>query len=271
MKPSRKTFYFFLACMLFAYAPHSFAQNSANQHSAVKAALNNYLNGSSYSRPDQIKSAFYADSDMFLHHPEKPIYRMTPETYAALFEKRERDKFNGRYGKILDIDISGDIATAKAEILIPKGHARYIDIFILKKLNSGWKILSKAAGHGESDRSGDRILLIAPDRPTSFSELIKAFKQAHQAGYTAEIVSPHGGPLIFKAANMRDPEHRAYLYDADFMYALKHTRSPDALDPKNFAAAKFIRKADARRGKTKVAPLNTLFAAICEGKKQCEK
>ncbi|MEP3889360.1 MAG: nuclear transport factor 2 family protein [Hellea sp.] len=271
MKLSFMKYCLILGLTLFAYIPLSLAQDSSDQHDAVKAALNNYLNGSSYSRPDQIKSAFYAESDMFLHHPEKPIYRMTSETYAALFEKRERGKFNGRYGKILDIDISGDIATAKAEILIPKGNARYIDIFILKKLDGDWKILSKAAGHGDSDRSGDRILLIATDRPAPLSELIKAFKQAYKAGYTAEIVSPQGGPFIFKAADMRDSEHRTYLYDADFMYALKHTRSPDEIDPKDFASAKFIRKADARRGKTKAEPLNTLFAAICKGKKQCEK
>lgn len=270
MKSSFIKYCLILGLALIAYVPVSFAQDSPNQHDAVKAALNNYLNGSSYSRPDQIKRAFYAESDMFLHHREKPIYRMNPETYANLFAKREQGKFNGRYGKILDIDISGDIATAKAEILLPSGNARYIDIFILKKLDGDWKILSKAAGRSDSNRSGDRILLIATDRPAQLSEFVKAFKDANQAGFTIEIVSPNGGPVSFKKVDMRDSEHRAYLYDADFMYALKHTQSPDEVDPKDFVSAEFIRKADARRGKTKLRALNALFADICEGKKQCK-
>ena len=119
-----------IACLIcLSFFSPSFASDQST-HDAIAATLKNYLDGSSYNQPDQIQSAFYPESDMFLHHGEKPIYRMNSLEYAALFEKRERGVFNGRFGKILDIDVSGNIATAKAEILIPTIDAQFFDIFI---------------------------------------------------------------------------------------------------------------------------------------------
>ena len=38
-----------------------------------------------------------------------------------------------------------DIAMAKVEIAIPKANMVYIDLFLLKKLDGTWKIISKTA------------------------------------------------------------------------------------------------------------------------------
>ena len=59
--------------------------------------------------------------------------------------KTKQGKFNGRVGKILSVDQENDIAMAKAEILTKRGEIRYIDIFLLKKIEGEWKIISKAA------------------------------------------------------------------------------------------------------------------------------
>ncbi|MEM6796142.1 MAG: nuclear transport factor 2 family protein [Acidobacteriota bacterium] len=43
------------------------------------------------------------------------------------------------------MDRANDIATAKAEIRLANGGARYIDLFLLKRLQGEWKIISKSA------------------------------------------------------------------------------------------------------------------------------
>ena len=111
----------------------------------LRETLNRYLQGSSYSLPKLIGSAFYEDATLFLSKKDQEIYALSPKEYADLFEKRERGKFNGRYGTILAIDISNNIATAKAEIHIPKANMQLIDLFLLKKLQGEWKIIGKAA------------------------------------------------------------------------------------------------------------------------------
>ena len=119
-----------------------FAQNEEEQ---ITETLNRYIQGSSYNYPQLIESAFYEEAPLFLSKKDQEIWLLSPKEYSALFEKRERGQFNGRYGKILTIDISNDIAMAKAEISIPKGNMRFMDIFLLKRLQGQWKIISKAA------------------------------------------------------------------------------------------------------------------------------
>lgn len=257
-----------LAAMMFISASlpsASFAQDSTT-HEAIEATLNNYLNGSSYNRPSQIKSAFYPESDMFLHHGEKPIYRMNSLKYAALFEKRERGVFNGRYGKILDIDISGNIATAKAEILMPNIKARFFDVFILKQLDGEWKIISKAADRTESKRSGERFLLMV-HKTQNLTDIIKAYEKAVSAGYTVNIFNAAEGPVTLSKVNMTTPKHKAYLYDADFMYALKHPLTLGDVTPDDYASAKRL-TFGFWGGKENPDALK-LYTAICEETVTC--
>lgn len=240
---------------------------------AIEATLNNYLDGSSHNDPKQIKSAFYPESDMFLDHAEKPIYRMNSFEYAALFEKRERGVFNGRFGKILDIDIEGDIATAKAEIVLPRRESRYIDIFILKKLSGEWKVISKAAGRADSNRTGEKTLLIVTDKRKSedFSDLIADYEKMAKVGYTVDIVSPDGGAINFKGLDMRKPTHKKYLYDADFMYALENTLSPANITASDYVSATYVCDKDAKRSEAGHKDIDALYASICSGKNSCAK
>ncbi len=133
--------FFFAALVLFANAT-AIAQN---EEEAIRESLQSYIDGSSYSDPEKIIAPFYDDARMFLFHKDKPIYLLSPKEYAELFKKREKGKFNGRVGKILSVDQENDIAMAKAEIVIEARKMRFIDLFILKKLEGEWKIISKAA------------------------------------------------------------------------------------------------------------------------------
>jgi len=119
--------------------------NAQNEEVFIRESLQKYLDGSSHNDPEKIVEPFYEGARMFLFKKDQPIYLLSPTEYAALFEKREKGKFNGRVGKILSVDQENDIAIAKAEIVITDREMRFIDMFILKKLDGTWKIISKAA------------------------------------------------------------------------------------------------------------------------------
>jgi len=116
-----------------------------SEEEAIREALQNYIDGSSYNNPEKIIAPFYEDARMFLSKKDQPIWILTPAEYADRFKKREKGVFNGRVGNILSVDQEHDIATAKVEILIEARKMRFIDLFILKKLEGNWKIISKAA------------------------------------------------------------------------------------------------------------------------------
>lgn len=117
---------------------------SQSEKELVKKTLQNYIDGTSYNNLEQITSAFSENATLYLTIKSefKPI---TPKVYAAFFKNRTSGEFNGRVGKILSVDIEKDIATAKVEISIQKRSIKYIDLFLLKKFESNWKIISKTA------------------------------------------------------------------------------------------------------------------------------
>ncbi|TMU54929.1 nuclear transport factor 2 family protein [Flagellimonas algicola] len=132
--------------LLFTIALFAFLSvNAQDEETAIRATLQNYLDGSSYSNLEQITSAFYPEADLFLSKKDQELWVLSPQEYADLFKNREHGKFNGRVGKILSIDQSHNIALAKASIEIPSRKMTFIDIFLLKKLQGEWKIISKAA------------------------------------------------------------------------------------------------------------------------------
>ncbi|WP_109436036.1 MULTISPECIES: nuclear transport factor 2 family protein [Aquimarina] len=116
-----------------------------NEEDQIRTTINAYLEGTSYNKTESIKQAFYAEANLFLTHKDKKLWIVPIQEYASWFEKKEEGKFNGRIGKILSIDQENDIAMAKAEIKAKGKDIRYVDIFLLKKIEGEWKIISKAA------------------------------------------------------------------------------------------------------------------------------
>lgn len=143
------------------------AMNSqSNDETQIRAVLTDYIEGSSYNKPDQIKKAFASNATLYLTNKEGEFKIFTPEQYTGFFKNRKPGTFNGRVGKILDIEIEKDIATARAEIVIAEHSSRYIDLFLLKNIDKeGWKIISKTAtstdysGYADRDRKLDNFTL----------------------------------------------------------------------------------------------------------------
>ena len=221
-------------------------QNAIEQ---ITETINRYIEGTAYNYPDKLKSAFIPEAKMFLDH-KNPLFVMTIEEYAAHVEKHsEPGKFNGRTTNILSIDHFGDIATAKLEVILPDAEMRFIDLLLLKNLPDGWKIISKTADSESSTTKGDKVLLVVSNAAfqgksdlaagNSFSEVVIAYDEYQKAGYHVDLVSPLGGSVPLAYINSGDPLQLQYLYDKDFMYALKNTLKPADISPKEYEIIQF--------------------------------
>lgn len=132
---------FTIFCALFSTL--AFNQSAEDQ---IRHSIHNYFNGTSYSYKAQIESAFHPDATLYLENKEGKMILFSAAEYAALYDKNTPGVFIGRYNKILSIEIEGNLAQVKAEILIPKSKRRYVDIFIMKETAPDqWQIISKAA------------------------------------------------------------------------------------------------------------------------------
>ena len=115
-----------------------------SETSLIEKTLKEYMDGSSYNKLELIQSAFTIDATLYLSGGDG-FKRYTPKEYANFFKNRKTGEFNGRYTRILAVEVVKDIATAKVKISIPKRKWVYIDLFLLKKTKQGWKIISKTA------------------------------------------------------------------------------------------------------------------------------
>ncbi|MFV9550863.1 nuclear transport factor 2 family protein [Algibacter sp. PT7-4] len=135
--------YFLLCCMLLAF---SAATAQTNDKALIETTINYYLEGTSYNKTDVIKKAFTKDATLYLKNRDGEDILWSIDFYADLFSKREYGKYNGRKGTFLSVEVINDIATAQAEIIFENTNKRYVDLFLLKRLNTNeWKIVSKTA------------------------------------------------------------------------------------------------------------------------------
>lgn len=118
--------------------------NAQSESSLVEKTLQNYIDGSSYNNISQLESAFTTDATLYLTAREG-FKRFTPIEYSAFFKNNTPGTFNGRYGKVIAIEVIEDIAMGKVEISFPERDMIYIDLFLLKKIDDTWKIISKTA------------------------------------------------------------------------------------------------------------------------------
>ncbi|MEM5565114.1 nuclear transport factor 2 family protein [Psychroserpens sp. AS72] len=224
-----------------------FAQTEVSK---IENTLLNYINGTSYNKSKLIEKAFYPNANLYLEKKDKTLWTVPAKEYASWYKNKKEGEFTGRIGNILSIDNFEGVATEKAEIIIPTSGVRYIDLFLLKKIENEWKIISKTASNKKSNQNGDKILFIvsntsyhgASKLPTgnSFSEIVNAYDTFKKAGFTVDFVSPNGGSIPLAYINTSDSLQKNLLYNEDFMYALKHTKKPKEIIAKNYKAVHYI-------------------------------
>src|SRR6056297_2989167 len=115
-----------------------FAQTEVSK---IENTLLNYINGTSYNRSALIEKAFYTKANLYLEKNDKTLWTVPAKEYASWYKNKKEGEFTGRIGNILSIDNFEGVATAKAEIIIPKSGLRYIDLFLLKKKGLLWTSL----------------------------------------------------------------------------------------------------------------------------------
>lgn len=215
----------------------------------VAAAVEDYLQGSSYSRADRLRRAFHPDARLYLDQGTDGMREVSIADYIGWFGKNP-GQFNGRIGRLLGTQVDGHVATAKAEVLIGKDQARFVDLFLLKKIGGQWQIVSKTATRQTAPAHGRQVLLVVSNvaampgtqlsAGNSFSELIHAYAAFRAAGYGVQFVSPEGGAVPLAYIDTRYREHMAMVYDRDFMWALANTRKPAEVDAGDYAALMYI-------------------------------
>ncbi|WP_293310184.1 nuclear transport factor 2 family protein [Pedobacter sp. UBA5917] len=223
---------------------------SQSEQSLIENCIQNYIEGTSYNKSDNINKAFYSEANLFLSHKEKPLWIVPISEYLTWFQKGNKGVFNGRLGKIISIESYSDIAIAKAEILIPEKKQEFMDMFLLKKIQGEWKIISKSASSKTSNKSGKKILFIVSNAHyygnstistgNSFAEIVNAYDTFISSGYTVDFVSPRGGAIPLAYINTSDSLQKKYLYNRDFMYAIEHTIPPKEVDYKIYKAVHYI-------------------------------
>lgn len=216
---------------------------------AISKTLNNYINGGSFSNPEQIKSAFTDDATLYLTKRDGSSMTFTPQAYADIFKTRPQGEFSGRIGNILSIEVINDVASAKAEIIMPKYNSYYVDLFLLKKINNIWKIVSKTATKKEKNSSG-RILFIVSNAKfygdtdlktgTSFSEIVDAYDTFVANDYYVDFVSPKGGDIAIAYYNEADSLQKKYYNNKTFMNRLKYTKSPKEINASSYKAVYYV-------------------------------
>lgn len=219
-----------------------------SERALVEETLQNYMEGSSYNKPEMLLSAFTEDATLYLTGRDGfKLY--SPKEYAAFFKDAEKGVFNGRDAKVLAIEVVKDIATAKVEIAGPERKWVYIDLFLLKKFETGWKIISKTATRVDNPEEEAVLLIVSNahfygdtklNTGNSFSEIVNAYDVFKNAGYTIDFVSPKGGAIPLAYINTSDELIKNYLYDKSFMNALKNTKSPSEINASQYKAVQYI-------------------------------
>ncbi len=271
-----------LACFLVGIA----GQGIAAEKDGIREAVRLYLQGTSFNKQDDINKAFYPNARLYLDGKDNAVREMGAQEYAQLFPAEKKQQFNGRVGRLISIDVSGNVATAKAEILMPKQGIRFIDVFLLRKVEGSWKIVSKSAHRSDGPNHARKVLLVVSNAErypgtlvntgNNFPELAYTYEAFVKAGYAVDLTSPDGGAVPLEMISTSDPLQKRHLYDSDFMWALAHTMPVAAIDASAYAGMVYIGGGAAivgipeNRALQKIAlqiyeQQGGVLAAICQG------
>ena len=240
-----------LACCLLSITAVGSAATAEQDDNAIRETVRLYMHGTSYNVQSEIKQAFHASSRLYLDGKNDAEWELSGPEYAKLFSQEKAGQFNGRHGRLIQVDVSGKVATAKAEIHIPQQGVRYVDVFLLKKIAGTWKIVSKSADREPAaPRQARKVLLVVSNvhqypgtkvnAGNNFPELAYTYDVFRKAGYAVDFVSPEGGAVPLEMIVTSDALLKKHLYDSDFMWALAHTLPVSEVRADDYAGMAFV-------------------------------
>jgi putative intracellular protease/amidase/alpha/beta superfamily hydrolase len=105
----------------------------------VRETLMDYIEGTSNGQPHRLRKAFHPKFNLYTVAKDT-LWTRSGEQYIANINEGEK---SNRLGRIIDIDIEKDAATAKVEI-VASDTRLFTDYFLLLKYGGAWKIVHKS-------------------------------------------------------------------------------------------------------------------------------
>jgi putative intracellular protease/amidase len=122
--------------------------NSKSDLDLVRETLMDYIEGTANGQPERLKKAFHPKFNLYAVANDT-LWTRSGEQYINNFKDGER---SNRLGRIVDIDIEKDAATAKVEIIMSDTRI-FTDYFLLLKYQGSWKIVHKSYTSRELPKS----------------------------------------------------------------------------------------------------------------------
>jgi len=109
-----------LITVLILFSTISLAQDDLGEkdEKSIREVINLYFDGTKNGQPEKVEMAFLPSLEIQWIDSEGKFKRRQAKEYIGNIVK---DKFTPRYGRIIDIDITHNIASAKVEIDWAKG------------------------------------------------------------------------------------------------------------------------------------------------------
>lgn len=110
------------------------------EHENITKTLMDYIEGTANGEPERVKRAFHQDLNLYTVGDDS-LKVWNGQKYISGIKKGVK---SNRIGRIVNIDIENNAASAKIEILMPTRKRKYTDYLLLLKFQNEWKIIHKS-------------------------------------------------------------------------------------------------------------------------------
>lgn len=110
------------------------------EHENITKTLMDYIEGTANGEPERVKRAFHPDLNLYTVGNDS-LKVWNGQNYISGIKKGNK---SNRIGRIINIDIEHNAASAKIEILMPARKRKYTDFLLLLKYQGEWKIIHKS-------------------------------------------------------------------------------------------------------------------------------
>lgn len=204
---------------------------SQSDREQIERVAQDFIDGTVYNDPDLINRSFYPGSYMFLHNDADTVWRISSEAYAAFYDNGRKGQKNNRDGRILTIDVVGDVAYAKLEVVVPFFDKRFYDLLLLKKINGKWLIISKCTSAEPIPRPLSETS-VRPRKEVILDGLKKPWSMAFLNENEAIVAEKEGGLLLVNLLTRKRRPISGLPTDGGRTITIDTTRIPkDAYPP----------------------------------------
>ncbi|MEM7701539.1 MAG: nuclear transport factor 2 family protein [Pseudomonadota bacterium] len=210
----------------------SIPANADDEIDSIRATVSTYIDGTAYSEADRLRGIFHEEARLYLDHKDYPVFVMESPKFIEAFARGKKGEFNGRYGSVLHIDRSGGTATAKAEIIIPADKSRFVDYFLLKKIEGQWMIIGKSAVREETEMTGASAV-IEFRRGSGLRGIERAYQRLRTKGLMVEFSESSSEPCPARSGENDDALGIAFP-DPHVLFSVQHPSPRSMLEGRDF-------------------------------------